>query len=81
VPGKALVVEVDGATHGETHEISYDEKRTAFLMSQGYLVHRVGNNDIYENLDGVLDGILLALHAAESKFQRKAPIALRALPQ
>ena len=55
---KALVVEVDGATHGETHEVSYDEKRTAFLMSQGFRIYRVGNNDVYENLDGVLDGIL-----------------------
>ena len=78
---KALVVEVDGATHGEAQEVSYDEKRTAFLTSQGFRIYRVGNNDVYENLDGVLDGILMALQAAENKFQRKAPIALRALPQ
>jgi very-short-patch-repair endonuclease len=78
---KALVVEVDGATHGETHEISYDEKRTAFLTSRGFTVFRVSNIDVYENLDGVLDGILFALRATENKFQRKAPIALRALPQ
>jgi very-short-patch-repair endonuclease len=78
---KALVVEVDGATHGQGHEIKHDAVRTAFLMSQGYQVHRVNNNDVYENLDGVLYGILIALEKAQNVFQRKAPIALRALPQ
>ncbi len=78
---KALVIEVDGATHGDTHEISYDKKRTAFLMSQGYQMFRVNNVDVYENLDGVLNGILLALERSENAFRRKGPIALRALPQ
>jgi very-short-patch-repair endonuclease len=78
---RAFVVEVDGATHGDVSDIKYDEKRTAFLMSQGFAIYRVGNNDIYENLAGVLEGLLSALQKAECKFQRKTPIALRALPQ
>ena len=78
---KALVVEVDGATHGDRSDVAFDEKRTQFLIANGYQVVRVSNIDIYENMEGVLDGILVALLAAESKFQRKAPIALRALSQ
>ncbi len=58
-----LIIEIDGATHGEAHEIVYDEKRTAFLNTQGYRVMRCTNLDIFENLTGVLDTILLALES------------------
>jgi very-short-patch-repair endonuclease len=51
------------------------------LQSQGFQVHRVTNGDVYENLDGVLDGILKVLEGAEAAFERKRPIALQALPQ
>ena len=56
-----LVVEVDGATHGEDDETKYDERRTAFLNEQGYRVMRCYNADVFENLSGVLDTILIAL--------------------
>lgn len=79
---KAFIVEVDGATHGERHEVKHDEKRTEFLVSLGFQVYRVGNVDVYENLECVLDGILMALNSAPSAFQRKAPIPpLGVLPQ
>ena len=56
-----LIVEVDGATHGETHEIKYDERRTHFLNDQGFRVVRCNNSDVYENIVGVLDAVLLHL--------------------
>jgi very-short-patch-repair endonuclease len=56
-----LIVEVDGATHGEEHEVAYDVRRTAFLEGQGWRVMRVWNTDVFENLIGVCDSILLAL--------------------
>ena len=56
-----LVIEVDGVTHSEGHQIKYDETRTKHLQSLGYRVFRCYNTDIYQNLDGVLEGILLAL--------------------
>ena len=52
-----LVVEVDGATHATPDEIAYDRRRTHFLQKRGWVVYRAANPDIYENLDGVLDGI------------------------
>jgi very-short-patch-repair endonuclease len=56
-----LIVEVDGATHGEEHEVVHDARRTAFLEGQGWRVLRVWNADVFENLIGVCDSILLAL--------------------
>ena len=56
-----LVIEVDGATHSDAYEINYDEKRTVYLQSHGYQVFRCHNIDVFENLNGVLDGILLRL--------------------
>jgi len=52
-----LIIEVDGATHATKAEVEYDEKRTRFLEKRGWCVYRAANPDIYENLDGVLDGI------------------------
>ena len=56
-----LLVEVDGDTHSEDHQIAHDMRRTAFLQAKGWHVHRVWNNDVYDNLEGVLDGVLLQL--------------------
>ena len=36
-----LIVEVDGATHGDAHEVAYDAKRSLFLNEQGWAVHRI----------------------------------------
>ena len=56
-----LIIEVDSATHGTVHEIEHDLLRTAWLSAQGYRVHHVWNQDVYENLDGVLETVLLLL--------------------
>ena len=58
-----LIVEVDGATHGEAHEVEHDEKRTRFLKEQGWSVLRVWNNDVFTLRNEVCDTILLALNA------------------
>ncbi len=58
-----LVVEVDGATHGEAHEVNYDARRTVFMQAQGWQVMRVWNIDVFKNLDAVGDSILLALES------------------
>ncbi|MEE2525397.1 DUF559 domain-containing protein [Hyphobacterium sp. HN65] len=52
-----LVVEVDGATHSTPDEVAYDRRRTRFLRKHGWFVYRATNPDIYENLNGVLEGI------------------------
>jgi len=52
-----LVVEVDGVTHGTAAALRRDTERTRTLQSLGFLVVRVSNIDVYENLDGVLEMI------------------------
>ncbi len=47
-----LIVELDGGQHAE--DAAYDQKRTAFLESLGYRVLRFWNNEVIENMDGVL---------------------------
>jgi very-short-patch-repair endonuclease len=56
-----LVVEIDGATHGEPEEIAYDARRTAFLETQGYRVVRFTNEEVYGDLGPILDEILKQL--------------------
>ena len=58
---RKLILEVDGATHGSETELRYDERRTAFLQAEGFRVMRCWNDDVFTNLEGVLDGILLRL--------------------
>jgi very-short-patch-repair endonuclease len=53
-----LAVEVDGATHSTDAEATYDDARTQFLEANGYHVFRAHNDEVFENLDGVLDTLL-----------------------
>ena len=52
-----LVVEVDGATHSSDAEQTHDRRRDAYLRDRGWRVFRVTNDDVYKNLDAVLEGI------------------------
>ncbi len=65
---RRLIIEVDGATHGEPHEIAYDLRRTLALRRNGYAVYRVDNVDVCENIEGVLDSILLVLEERPAVF-------------
>jgi very-short-patch-repair endonuclease len=56
-----LIIEVDGATHGDHHDVAYDNKRTAILERSGWTVIRVQNIDVFNHLNDVSDHILWAL--------------------
>lgn len=51
-----LIVELDGGQHAE--QTAEDAQRTAVLEANGYLVLRFWNNDVLQNIDGVLKTIL-----------------------
>ena len=53
-----LVIEVDGDTHYVGSAPARDAARDAFVRSQGYFVMRVTNDDVMQNLDGVLAAIM-----------------------
>lgn len=50
-----LIIEIDGGHHNDNLERYKDEVRTKYLESQGYKVIRFWNNEVSENLEGVLE--------------------------
>jgi very-short-patch-repair endonuclease len=58
---KKLIVELDGSQHLDLQE--YDEDRTAYLKSRGYRVIRFWNNDVMNDINGVILAITYALEA------------------
>nr|WP_178130358.1 endonuclease domain-containing protein [Reyranella sp. CPCC 100927] len=60
--GAKLVVELDGGQHAEDRH-DYDERRTAWLISQGFSVMRFWNADVFQRTDFVLEEIAKALPA------------------
>ena len=55
-----VVIELDGSQHIDA--ATYDDKRTVALNAEGFEVLRFWNNDVAQNLDGVVDRIR---HAAK----------------
>jgi very-short-patch-repair endonuclease len=54
---------LDGAQHGEDLHVLRDTKRDAFMAERGYRVLRFWNNDVMQNIDGVLEVIAETLSA------------------
>ena len=54
-----LIVELDGGQHSESPQ---DKQRDSELSALGYRVIRVWNNDVIENLEGVLQMLLSELN-------------------
>ncbi len=53
-----LIVELDGGQHSESTQ---DRQRDTELCALGYRVIRIWNNDVVDNLDGVLQMLLSEL--------------------
>ena len=58
-PKMKLIVELDGSPHLEQKE--YDAQRTEYLESQGYRVIRFWDDQVMNEIDGVLQKIKNAL--------------------
>ncbi|WP_343207624.1 endonuclease domain-containing protein [Ancylobacter oerskovii] len=52
-----LIVELDGGQHS----VETDAERTRMIEANGYLVIRFWNNDVNDNIEGVLARILESL--------------------
>jgi len=50
-----LIIEVDGSQHLD--QADYDEERTAYFQSRGYRVLRFWNNQVTNDLNGVIVAI------------------------
>lgn len=53
-----VVIELDGEQHGLPENSKLDVVRDRDLIGEGYIVMRFWNNEITENLDGVVEGVL-----------------------
>jgi very-short-patch-repair endonuclease len=60
-----LIIELDGGQHAT--RTSEDANRTKVLEAMGYLLLRFWNNDVLQNLDGVLEEILSTLEQHRSE--------------
>jgi very-short-patch-repair endonuclease len=56
-PRLRLAVELDGSQHADRLRQAHDEKRTAWLRGCGVTELRFWNNDVTQNLTGVLEKI------------------------
>ena len=61
-PKSKFIIELDGSQHLEQEE--YDKHRTEYLETQGYKVIRFWNNDVMNDIDGV---ILAIMHVMEDR--------------
>jgi very-short-patch-repair endonuclease len=68
-----FVVEVDGGHHSEAEQVEHDARRTAWLEREGYRVFRVWNNEVFDNLDGVVETIWAELRDLRSKLATDTP--------
>ena len=54
-----LAIEIDGESHSSEGAAEYDRERQTYIESFGIKFIRFTNNDVYNNLDGVLESIAL----------------------
>jgi very-short-patch-repair endonuclease len=64
-----LVIELDGGQHATADETN----RTKILEAMGYLLLRFWNNDVLENIEGVLEEILNALDRSDPPHPTPLP--------
>ena len=65
-----LAIELDGGQHNEPDARAREEQRTTFLEARGIRVLRFWNNEVFNDLDGVLQAIYDALTHAPSPSGR-----------
>ena len=57
-PAEKLAIELDGEGHFTSERFLKDKERNAYLNEQGITVLRFENEEVYHNLEGVLEQII-----------------------
>ena len=70
-----LVIEIDGGQHNRKDHKQKDDVRDKVLRSEGFAVLRFWNNEIDQNIEGVMARIM------EHLAQKPPPDAVRPPPQ
>jgi len=71
-----LIVEVDGATHSTESEVARDSRRDEILRSNGNSVLRFTNDEVFRNIEGVLETIRLKLRELRPRGDADIPSPL-----
>ena len=58
---RRLVIELDGSQHADAGGVNEDRERTRLIAARGYHVIRFCNEDIFTNLEGVLEPVFAEL--------------------
>lgn len=64
-PVKRIVIELDGSHHNNEDQKKYDEYRTEYLESLDIKVIRFWDDEVFKNLDGVIEMIYKKLHGID----------------
>ena len=59
-----LVIELDGSQHFTEEGLEYDKIREDFMKSLGIKTLRFNNNDVWNNIEGVLEEIMNNLYGS-----------------
>lgn len=60
-----LAIEIDGDSHFNEDGVKHDNQRTGYLNKEGIDVIRFTNNDIYTNIENVLEEIKMFIENIE----------------
>ena len=63
---RKLIVELDGGQHALADGMLGDKQRDAWLMKEGYTVLRFWDNEVFENIDGVIETIRRSVYEPPS---------------
>jgi very-short-patch-repair endonuclease len=56
-PLARLVIELDGISHWSEEAQAFDEARSAYMRARGWTILRFSNDEVFKNLNGVLEVI------------------------
>jgi very-short-patch-repair endonuclease len=65
-PAEKLVIELDGAPHGEYHKIQEDENRDKYLESFGFIVLRFENRFVFQEPEYIISEISKVINKKEN---------------
>src|SRR6516162_9520977 len=68
-----IIIEVDGESHLGPE--SRDDRRSAYLREDGWLVLRFWNTEVYDDLDSVLEAIYQACARRKEKLPHPQPLS------
>ncbi|MFA6588015.1 MAG: DUF559 domain-containing protein [Patescibacteria group bacterium] len=58
---RKLIIEIDGGGHAIQKQSIKDEYRNKYLVKCGFRVMRIWSNELFSNIDGVMEGVLIEL--------------------